>query len=118
MYNIEDLINEYGNEYLMETDPDVALYSMYDLNELLPQSPEDAFSAGLNAYGYFGGEKYKRDFNLNDDYFTYDGYARLVSVYGSDYIPYLQGHIDEDYFIEWCEEQGYIDEDEDYEDED
>ena len=118
MFNIEDLIDEYGNEYLMETNPDVALFSMYELNEMLPQNPEDAFSLGLYAYGWWNHEKYKREFNTGDDYFTYDGYAHLVSVSEYDRQRYLQSEIDEPYFIEWCKEQGYIDEDEDYEDED
>lgn len=112
MTQVENLIEKYGNEYLMETNPDVALNSMCDLRELLPQNPEDAFNAGLYAYGYCGGEMYKRDFNLDDNYVTYDGYARLVSLHDFDYVPYLQSHIDEDYFIEWCKEEGHIDEDE------
>lgn len=118
MYNIKDLIDEYGNEYLMETNPDVALFPMYDLNAFLPQDPEDAFNAGLYAYGWWNNEKYERDFSFNDDYFTYDGYAHLVSVSEYNRQQYLESEIDEDDFIEWCKEQGYIDEDEDYEDED
>ena len=115
-YDIKELIEEYGNEYLMDENPDYALYSMYELNEFLPQNPEDAFRAGLFAYGWWGGEKYKRDFNFGDDYFAYDGYANLVSVNEYDYVAYLESWIDEDYFIEWCKDQGYIDEDEDNED--
>lgn len=39
--NYEDLLKEYGNEYLSETDPDAQLLDMFMLNEVLPQDPED-----------------------------------------------------------------------------
>lgn len=111
-YDIDGLIKEYGNEYLMDTDPDNALYSMYDLNELLPQNPEDAFMAGI--YAAKAG-----NFNPSDDYFTFDGYGRHNSISEYEYESYLADHIDVDYFIEWCERYGYADEyeidDEDYE---
>lgn len=116
--NYEDLLEEYGNEYLSETDPDSQLLDMYMLNEVLPQDPYDAFSAGLYAYGWCNGEKYKRDFNTSDDYFTFDGYAHYVSVSSYDVLEYLKMHITEEYFLEWCNEQGYIEDDEDYFDED
>lgn len=116
--NYEDLLEEYGNEYLSETDPDSQLLDMYMLNEVLPQNPEDAFSAGLYSYGWWNGEKYKRDFNTSDDYFTFDGYAHYVSVSSYDVLEYLKMHITEEYFLEWCNEQGYIEDDEDYFDED
>lgn len=115
-YDIDDLIEEYGNEYLSENDPDSQLLDMYMLNEVLPQNPEDAFSAGLYAYGWWNGEKYKRDFNTSDDYFTFDGYAHYVSVSSSEALDYLKMNITEEYFVEWCIEQGYIDEDEDEDD--
>lgn len=116
--NYEDLLEEYGNEYLSEIDPDSQLLDMYMLNEILPQDPEDAFSAGLYAYGWLNGEKYKRDFNTGDDYFTFDGYAHYVSVSSYDVLAYLKMHITEEYFLEWCNEQGYIEDDDDNFDED
>lgn len=116
--NYKDLLEEYGNEYLSETDPDSQLLDMYMLNEILPQDPEDAFIAGLYSYGWWNGEKYKRDFNASDDYFTFDGYAHYVSVSSYDVLAYLEMYITEEYFLEWCKEQGYIEDDEDDFDED
>lgn len=112
-YDIDDLLEEYGNEYLSENDPDSQLLDMDMLNEVLPNNPEDAFNEGLWAYGWWDGEKYKRDFDTSDDYFTFDGYAHYVSVPSHDALGYLKMHITEEYFVEWCIEQGYIDEDED-----
>lgn len=111
-YDIEELIKQYGNEFLMDTDPDNALYDMDSLGELLPQDPWDAFMAGFRA-GKFA------NFNPSDDFYTFDGYGRHHSVSHYDYYDYLTDHIDEDYFIEWCERYGYIDEYEmeEYEDE-
>lgn len=114
----EDLLEEYGNEYLSEHDPDSQLFDMYMLNELLPSDPERAFTDGLWAYGWWNGEKYKRDFNTSDDYFTFDGYAHYVSVSSSEALDYLKMHITEEYFLNWCREQGYIEDDDEYVEED
>lgn len=107
--NYDELLREYGNEYLAENDPDSQLLEMDMLGEFLPQDPEDAFNAGMFAYGWWNGEKYQRNFQFNDEYFTFDGYAHIVSVPDAAVMSYLNMHVDEHYFLQWCEDNGYID---------
>ena len=104
-YDIDDLLEEYGNEFLIETRrQDDALYPMDELESLLPSSLTDAFTMGWRS---------RNQFRWTDSYVTFDGYGNLVSIPKNEYLSYLANQIDEDEFVEWCIEQGYIDEDED-----
>ena len=112
----EDLLRNYGNEYLQEMNPDDCLYSMDEMDELLNDSAYNAIQRAFYGYDYNphregnGGER--ESFNPNRDWFGFNGYANLVSVDDFDYVSWMDDRIDEDGFIEWCIEQGYIDEDE------
>lgn len=117
----EELLRNYGNEYLQENDPDDCLYAMDEMDELFNESAYNAIQRAFYGYDYnphregSGGER--EPFNPNRDWFGFNGYANLVSVEDYDYVAWMDSHIDDDYFIEWCVEQGYIDEpDEDDED--
>lgn len=117
----EELLRNYGNEYLQESDPDDCLYAMDEMDELFNESAYNAIQRAFYGYDYNprregdGGER--EPFNPNRDWFGFNGYANLVSVEDYDYVAWMDSHIDDDYFIKWCMEQGYIDEPED-EDED
>ena len=50
------------------------------------------------------------DFNLNEDYLIFNGYDNLVSIEESLLNDYMMSRIDEENFHDWCNEQGYIDE--------
>lgn len=112
----EDLLRQYGNYYLQEHDPDDCLYSMDEMDELLNDSAYNAIQRAFYGYDYNphregdGGER--EPFNPNRDWFGFNGYANLVSVDDFDYVAWLDSHIDDDEFIEWCMEQGYIEEEE------
>ena len=97
-----ELISQYAQEYLSETDADKYLYSMDDFDELMNGSVEENGSLWLAQRIFFG------NFNPNHDYFYFNGYANLVSTDDAD--DYYEDHIYRDYFLEWCDEQGYLDE--------
>ena len=83
---------------------------------------EEAFTMGLQAYGwgYASNDSSlrKAEFRLSDDWFAFDGYGRLMSVYDDEayYKQYLLDYY-RDEFIEWLTDNGYIEEDEEDEDE-
>ena len=116
----EELLRNYGNEYLQESDPDDCLYAMDEMDELFNESAYNAIQRAFYGYDYNphregnGGER--EPFNPNRDWFGFNGYANLVSVDDYDYVAWMDSHIDDDYFIEWCMEQGYIDDPDEEED--
>lgn len=70
-------------------------YSMYDLDELLSgKSATDIIRMVQNS-----------SFNVNDDYFRFDGYGSLESAYTLDYSDYL----DETFVNELAENLNHID---------
>lgn len=78
---------------------DNEVFNMEDLDEILQFSQWEAIRAAFNG-GRYG---YVRDsFNPNDAYFTFDGYANLVSI--NEY--YLQEYFDqfEDEILEYVNE--------------
>ena len=97
-----ELISQYAQEYLSETDADKCLYSMDDFDELMNGSVEENGALWLAQRIFFG------NFNPNHDYFHFNGYGNLVSTDDAD--DYYEDHIDRDYFLEWCDEQGYLEE--------
>lgn len=115
----EDLLQKYGNEYLQEMNPDDCLYSMDEMDELLNDSAYNAIQRAFYGYDYNpyreGSGSEREPFNPNRDYFGFNGYANLVSVDSRDYVSWMDARIDEDGFIEWCIEQGYIDEEDEEE---
>lgn len=118
-YDYEELLRDHGNEYLQENNPDDCLYAMDEMDELFNESAYNAIQRAFYGYDYNprreddGGER--ESFNPNRDWFGFNAYANLVSVDDFDYVAWMDSHIDQDYFIDWCVEQGYLDEDEDEE---
>ena len=75
---------------------------MDEFDELMNDSVKENGALWLAQRIFFG------DFNPNHDYFYFNGYANLVSTDDAD--GYYEDHIDRDYFLDWCDEQGYLDE--------
>lgn len=121
-YDFEKLVEQYGNEYLQEYSPDDCIYPMDEISEFITDVWEALRSS---FYGYDwnpyveerGDTNAREQFNPNRDYFAFNGYGNLLSIEGYDYTKWLMQWINEDKFVQWCAERGYIDEDEDeYED--
>lgn len=104
---LDELYSQYGYEYCSEKCPDDCLYDMYEFDELM----SDYTPTELAQRVFFG------DFNPNHDYFYFNGYANLESWEWSAE-EYYKDNIDEDYFLEYCEEEGYLDDYEKEEEED
>lgn len=109
-WDFDEMVNDYGSEYLSEKDPDSEPYCMDEFNELTSYA-DDPLEAITRAF-YGGRYGFKNDsFNPNDDFFTYNGYGNLISIpYLEDY---LKDMIDEESFYDWCVEEGYFESDED-----
>jgi hypothetical protein len=110
-WDFDEMVNDYGFEYLSEHNPDVEPYSMDEFNELTSYR-DDPLEAITRAF-YGGRYGFKNDsFNPNDEYFAYDGYGNLISIKDYDINEYLKDYIDESYFYDWCVNQGYFESDE------
>jgi len=98
----DELLDEYGLEFMNEEYPDDSPQPMEALDELF--SSYEAVRAAF----YGGRYGFKQDvFNPNDEYFKFDGNGNIQSIpYVNDY---LNDVIDEDDFIQWCKEKGYVD---------
>ena len=111
-WNYDEMIEEYGAEYLREKSPDDAIESM----DLLDEVYADLTPTEVLTRAFFGG-RYGFDndnFNPNDEYFYWNGYGNLVSVNECDYLECLKDKIyDEDDFKQWCIDYGYFEEEED-----
>lgn len=109
-----ELLKNYGNEYLQEHNPDDCIYPMDEVSEFITDVWE-ALRSSFYGYDWAPGADSERSlreqFNPNRDYFAFNGYGNLTSIDGYYYTDWLERCIDEDDFIEWCTEQGYIDED-------
>lgn len=113
----EELLQNYYNDYCMSQMGGEYVYSdMSELEEILYGDSYECFVAGLYAYAWNPNvddwEGHTEDFHLNDDYFFVDAYGRYVSFYEGQLMDFMKSHIDEQYFMEWCAEQGYTDEEE------
>ena len=106
----KEIVSQYAYEYLSENNPDKCLYSMDEFDELMNGSVEENGALWLAQRIFFG------DFNPNHDYFYFNGYGNLESTDYAD--SYYEDEIDRDYFLEWCDGQGYLDEYLEEEDED
>lgn len=111
-----ELLRQYGNEFLQEHQPDDCIYEMDMISEFITDVWE-ALRSSFYGYDWAPGadsdHNLREQFNPNRDYFAFNGYGNLVSIDGYYYTDWLDCFIDEDEFIEWCQEQGYIDEDDD-----
>ena len=106
-WDFEDMLDDYGMEYLQENDSDNEPLEMDMLGEIW-NDPLEAITRTF----YGGRYGFDRDsFNPNDSYFIVNGYGNAVSIpYLEDY---LKDMIDEESFYDWCVEQGYFESDED-----
>ena len=106
-WDFEDMLDDYGMEYLQENDSDNAPFEIDMLGEIW----NDPLEAVTRTF-YGGRYGFDRDsFNPNDSYFRVNGYGNAESI------PYLEDYlkdiIDEESFYDWCVEQGYFESDED-----
>jgi len=108
-WDFEDMLDDYGMEYLQENDSDNEPIDMDSFDEFL-DSPWEAVRSAFYG-GRFG---FDRDsFNPTDPYFRFNGYGNVESIPYLD--DYLKDMIDEESFYDWCVEQGYFESDEDNE---
>lgn len=106
-WDFEDMLNDYGMEYLQENDSDNEPFEMDMLGEIW----NDPLEAVTRTF-YGGRYGFDRDsFNPNDSYFRVNGYGNGESIPYLD--DYLKDMIDEESFYDWCVEQGYFESDED-----
>jgi len=113
-WDFDDMLSQYGFEYLGEHNPDVEPYDMGEFNDLTDYR-DDPLEAITRAF--FGGRYgFKNDsFNPNDEYFAYNGYGNLISIKDYDILDYFKDYIDEGEFYDWCVDNGYFESDEDEE---
>lgn len=106
-WDFDEMLEDYGFEFLGETDPDSEPYSMDEFNDLTDYR-NDPLEAITRAF-YGGRYGFKNDsFNPNDEYFTYNGYGNLISIKEYDLVDYFKENIDEETFFDWCVEHGYF----------
>ncbi len=98
-WDFTQMVEDFGCEYLMDCDPDNEPFSMDDFNDF----EIDAYEAVKRVF--FGGDRDGGPFNPNRDWFRYDGYGNLESIY--DVNEYMTDIIDEDSFKKWCIDNGY-----------
>ena len=106
-WDFEDMLNDYGMEYLQEEQSDDEPFEMDMLGEIW-NDPLEAVTRTFHG-GRYG---FDRDsFNPNDSYFRVNAYGNGESIPYLD--DYLKDIIDEESFYDWCVEQGYFESDED-----
>ena len=109
-----ELIERYGQEFLEENDPDSAPRAMSEIEENF--SVSDALMSAFFGYDFTPNnfkDKNEDKFNPNQDYFALNGYGNFISIDNRFLDSYLNENIDEDSFIEWLDDKGYFDFDDD-----
>lgn len=106
-WDFEDMLDDYGMEYLQENDSNNAPLEMDMLGEIW----DDPLEAVTRTF-YGGRHGFNNDsFNPNDSYFIVNAYGNAESI------PYLEDYlkdiIDEESFYNWCIDEGYFESDED-----
>lgn len=109
---------EYGNDFFSEKGMHHGLYDWETILGIMEEKGfEEAFFLGRSAYEWSessnDSSENKLDFSANDDWFAFDSYGRLMSVYDDEeYYSYYLLDYYRDEFIEWLTDSGYIEEDE------
>ena len=110
----EELLEEYGQEYLREYNR--GEYALNDMGEFeylefegRDLEPMEIWEMAMHAYGYTTGDpnSKKVEWSWSDDYYFYDGYGHLCSINSNQLQDFYSYHIDYYSFIEWCQEMGY-----------
>ena len=107
----EELLEQYGMQYLQEKNSDASLYEMGSFEYMHEQKDAiDAFESGVDAYSYVTGDPNNKSnrWMWNDDYFFYDAYGIICSIAESQLLDYYSYNINRNDFMDWCEEMGYI----------
>ena len=106
-WDFEDMLDDYGMEYLQKNDSDNAPFEMDMLGEIW----NDPLEAVTRTF-YGGRHGFNNDsFNPNDNYFRVNAYGNGESIPYLD--DYLKDMIDEESFYNWCIDEGYFEIDED-----
>lgn len=109
----EELLEQYGEEYLYETNhEDEKFFPMEAFEEIALNGlePMDIFYGARQAYGYTTGDpnSKKTEWFNDDDYFFFDGYGHWVSLAASQVADYLSFIVDKNDFMNWCSEMGFV----------
>lgn len=91
-YNVDDL-EDYIDDYI-ESNNYERWYDMSDFDELMSGNTPFEIAQKIQ-----GGE-----FDVNDNYFSFDGYGNLVSNTDG-----AKEDLDESNFLDWCRMNGYVD---------
>lgn len=106
VWDFDKMLSEYGMDFLAENYHDEVPINMAYLH-LYIKDPLEAIRKAF--YGGRYSDKTNSKFNPNDEYFYFDGYANIVSLPEDDLDFYLENHINETAFIDWCESNSLID---------
>ena len=104
--NLDDLIREYGNSYLFDKYPEIAVYSMDELDELF--TPLRAVE--LAFHGCRCGQP-DEPFCPYDGYFVADTTLQSLEFKDEYVADVFEDVVDKDDFIAWCREQDYLPDD-------
>ena len=117
-FDLDELAEDYGLEYMREKSDEEELFDMEMLDDMMDsQTPTEIIMKAFFGDDYeFLNSNDRESFNPNREYFYFNVYGNLVSVDARDKVEFIKEHLDEDDFIEWCKDQGYVDEDEDEDD--
>ena len=111
-WDFDYMVENYGQEYLAENDPDSEPISMDDLDEYF-RSPWEAIRSSF----YGGRYGHKNDsFVPVDEYFAFNGAGNIISIPDFVLTEYLKDEIVEEEFYDWCVDQGYYEPEEEDED--
>lgn len=110
-WNFDEMLKDYGFDFLEKTDPDGLPIEMDSLDDYF-DSPWEA----IRASSYGGRYGHKNDsFVPVDEWFAFNGVGNIISIPDFVLTEYLQDEINEEEFFDWCVEQGYFEVEEDEE---
>lgn len=115
---LQEWIEEYGMQFCSDKEIDTELFDMDMFNEMFTNTdPIDivkrVFYGGRYNKHRDANNNVGNEFNPNDAYFYYNGYANCVSLESYYLADYLNDYIDKNAFIEYIKEKLGIEEDED-----
>lgn len=108
---------DYGNDFFSEKGLSHGLYDWDTIVDIMSGKDfEESFLLGYHAYEWSensnDSSETKLEFSLSDEWFAFDNYGRLMSVYDAEeYYRYYLLDRYRDEFIEWLTDNGYIESD-------